>query len=231
MGAGDEAFFHLDDNSDLEAKAFAIKRKVKQWTGIPVSIGIGPTKTLAKLANEAAKKEKERQGVMLLTDPRMIKELLEKTPLGDIWGIGDGLSATLQKHGIYTAAELVSKEDEQIRKMLGTAGYRTVLELRGIPCISHSEEEVKRKSIVCSRSFPNPVLSLENLNEAIAAFASRAAEKLREQKTLAGFLSVFIKTSPFREPYISKSCHIEIPNPTAYTPTLIGLRHSHFPCE
>lgn len=219
----DEVFFLLENRPDLAAQAAAMRRKVKQWTGIPVSFGIGPTKTIAKLANRIAKKEKERQGVMVLTHPDSIVERLEKTALGDIWGIGDGLSAKLQKNGIYTAAQLASAEDGWIRKLLGAAGYRTVLELRGISCIPLCDAEEKRKSIVCSRSFRIPVASLESLSEAVAAFASRAAEKLREQESLAGFLSVFIATSPFRQPYIGRSCHIQIPNPTSHTPMLISL--------
>ena len=218
----DEAFFILEDHPDLGKEAAAMRKKVKQWTGIPVSIGIGPTKTLAKLANESAKKEKERQGIYVLTDPHAIRERLEKTAVDDIWGIGDGLSAKLLKNGIYNAAQLASAEDSSIRKLLGAAGYRTVLELRGTPCIELFEEETKKKSIICSRSFPEPIASLSILQEAVAAFASRAGEKLREQESLAGFLSVFIATSPFREPYISRSCHIQIPNPTAYTPSLIS---------
>jgi DNA polymerase V len=219
----DEAFFLLEDSPDLAPRAAEVRSKVLQWTGIPVSIGIGPTKTIAKLANKAGKVEKERQGVMVLTDPDRIQERLEKTQLSDIWGIGRATAAKLQKNGIYTAFDLASAEDRRIRKWLGAPGYRTVLELRGISCIPLSEEEEKRKSIVCSRSFRTPVASIESLNGAIAEFVSRAAEKLREQESLAGFISVFFATSPFREPYTAKSCHIEIPNPTDYTPALISL--------
>lgn len=219
----DEAFFLLEENLDLAEDAAAMRRKVKQWTGIPVSIGIGPTKTLAKLASKIAKKEKERQGVMVLTTPEQIEALLKQTAPHEIWGIGSCLSAKLQKQGIYTAQELTSSEDEWIRKTLGTAGYRTVLELRGISCIPLSDEEEKKQSIVCSRSFQLPATSLESLCTSVAAFAARASEKLREQKSLAGFLSVFIATSPFRKPYIGRSCHIQIPFPTAYTPSLIAL--------
>jgi DNA polymerase V len=219
----DEAFFLLEDGPDLAAAAAKMRSKVLQWTGIPVSIGIGPTKTIAKLANKAGKAEKERQGVMVLTDLEKIREHLEKTQLPDIWGIGQATAAKLQKNGIYTAAQLASFDDRRIRKWLGVAGYRTVLELRGISCIPLAEEEEMRKSIVCSRSFQTPIATLEALNAAIAAFVTRAAEKLRGQESLAGFLSVFFATSPFREPYTAKSCHIEIPNPTAYTPALISL--------
>jgi len=214
----DEAFFLLEESPDLEERAIAMRRKVKQWTGIPVSFGIGPTKTIAKLANKIAKKNR---GVMLLTNPETIREWLEKTPVGDVWGIGGALSAKLQRHRIYTAGELAAAEGGWIRQLLGVQGYRTLLELGGVSCIPLAEEREKRKSIVCSRSFREPVKALPLLQEAIAAFASRAAEKLREEKSAAGFLSVFIATSPFRKPYVARSCHVQIPNPTSYTPDLI----------
>jgi len=219
----DEAFFLLEDSPRLPALAASMRAKVKQWTGIPVSIGIGPTKTLAKLANEAAKREKERQGVMILTDPEEIQKRLEAAPLEDIWGIGSGLAGKLKKQGIYTAAALAEADEERVRKWLGAAGCRTALELRGVSCIELCEEEEKRKTIVCSRSFPQPVLDRVALEEAVSAFATRAAEKLRRQNSLAGFLSVTIATSPFREPYTARSCHIQLPNPTSYTPRLIAL--------
>ena len=218
----DEAFFLLGDSPDLREKGIAMLQKVKKWTGIPISIGIAPTKTLAKLANEAAKKEKAYEGVYVLSDPKAIEERLARTALEDIWGIGGQLSLKLNKQGIYTAQQLRMSDDHWIRKLLGVTGYRTVLELRGTPCIELMEEPEKKKSIVCSRSFSKKVESLHLLEEALASFASRAAEKLREQKSRAGFLSVFIATSPFQEPYVARSCHIQIPNPTSYTPELIA---------
>lgn len=219
----DEAFFELENRSDLRAKGIEMKKKVKQWTGIPISIGIAPTKTLAKLANEAAKKEKEYEGVYVLSDPAAIEARLAKTELEDIWGIGHALSLRLNRKGIYTAKQLRDADDVWIRKLLGVTGYRTVLELRGTPCIEFMEEPEKKKSIVCSRSFSKKIEDLKVLEEAVASFAARAAEKLRDQESRAGFVSVFIMTSPFQEPYISRSCHIQIPNATSFTPDLISL--------
>jgi DNA polymerase V len=129
----------------------------------------------------------------------------------------------LKAKRIYTAAQLIDCDDRFIQKLLGVAGYRTVLELRGVSCLSCSESQEKRQSIVCSRSFKNPIMDLANLEETIASFASRAAEKLRRQKSQAKFLSIFIATSPFNKPYEARSCHIDLPNPTAYTPELIRL--------
>lgn len=216
----DEAFFLLENDSDekLFEKAMSMLQKVKQWTGIPISIGVAPTKTLAKAANRIAKKEK--RGVFVLTQG--IEEILSKFALEDLWGIGSALTQRLKKNGVYTALQLRNAPDVWIQKLLGINGYHTVLELRGIPCIELAEEE-KKKSIVCSRSFSQKIEELRFLEEAVASFVTRAAEKMREQESLTGFLSVFIATSPFQEPYESRSCHVQIPNSTAYTPELIQL--------
>ncbi len=221
----DEAFFLLEPESDslLRDRSVEMRRRVKQWTGIPVSIGTAPTKTLAKIANEAAKKEKDREGVYVLTDPVAIEERLKSTSLEDIWGIGARLAERLKRKGIYTAAQLAKADDTWIRKLLGVTGFQTVLELRGTPCFQLSEEPGKKKSIVCSRSFSQKIEDLSLLQEAVAAFAANAAEKLREQESFASFLSVFVSTSPFEEHYESRSCHVQIPNPTSYTPELIAL--------
>jgi DNA polymerase V len=218
----DEAFFLLEKESNLRAKGIEMRKKVKKWTGIPISIGIAPTKTLAKLANEAAKKGET--GVLVLSDSAEIEERLGATDLEEIWGIGSRLSQKLRRKGIYTAKQLRDCEDNWIRKLLGVTGYRTVLELRGVPCFELMEEpEKKKKSIVCSRSFSQKIDTLSVIEAAVASFATRAAKKLRDQKSLAGFLSVFVATSPFSEPYVSHSCHVQIPNPTSFTPELITL--------
>ncbi len=221
----DEAFFEIEDRlaDQFREEGLKIRHKVKQWTGIPVSIGIAPTKTLAKIANETAKKHLEFDGVRVLISPSEILKQLEKTELEDIWGIGSALTLRLRKERIYTAAELIGREDRFIRHLIGINGYRTVLELRGLACFPCEEEIKKKQSIVCSRSFGRKVVDIEDLEESVAAFASRGAEKLRLQKSRASFLSVFIATSPFVQPYESRSCHIELPNPTAYTPELIHL--------
>lgn len=204
----DEAFLQLEDRIDLEEYCKQIRQTVKKWTGIPISIGAAPTKTLAKLASEKGKKG---EGVCVL---RQIDELLSQTELKEIWGIGDGLSERLKRKGIYTALQLAQADDAWIRKQLGVTGFRTVLELRGTPVFELSEEPEKKKSIVCSRSFGQKVTELALLEEAVAAFAARAAEKLRDQESLASFLSVFVDQG---------ACHVQIPNATAYTPELISL--------
>jgi len=218
----DEAFFLLDDAPDeiLVKQAVAMRGKIKQWTGIPVSIGMAPTKTLAKIANEMAKKE--LGGVCILSEPAAIQSHLAKTALIDVWGVGRRTAEQLKRKGIYTAAQLTEADDAWIRKLLGVTGLQTVLELRGIPCLQILEEEEKKKSILCSRSFPSQIGDLVLLQEAVASFTSHAAEKLRAQKSLAGFLSVFL-SPPLSEKTDSYNCHIQLPNPTSYTPELIAL--------
>lgn len=208
----DEAFF-LYRGED----AHAIRAKIKKWTGVTVSIGIAPTKTLAKLANRTAKKSKE--GVFTLTDPQ---QKLETTPLEDIWGIGHATMLALKRKQIYTPAMLIAKSDSWIRNNFNLNLLKTTMELRGTPCLELEEAE-KKQSIMVSRSFEKPIEDRQILSEHIAAFAGRAAEKLREQQSKAQFLSVFIATSPFKEPYESRSCHFNLPHGTAYTSELISL--------
>ncbi len=206
----DEAFLLLEGK--VEEQAEAMREKVKKWTGIPVSIGVGRTKTLAKLASEVAKK---RSGVFVLTEE---EELLKETELNEIWGIGSAVTARLKQKGIHSALQLCQTDDTLIQKWLGVAGYRTVLELRGTPCFELCEIPEKKQTIVCSRSFGRKVSELEFLQEAVATFAAHAAEKLRDQESLAGFLSVYITAGEE-----GGSCHIQIPNATAHTPELISL--------
>lgn len=217
----DEAFFLLEENLSFEKECLHMRKKVKQWTGIPISIGVAPTKTLAKLANHSAKKK--QTGVHVLTCPAQIRELLEKTSPAEIWGIGAASAEKLKAKRIYTAAELSCAPDVLIQNTLGVMGLRTAHELRSIPCFSLEEEAAKRQSIVCSRSFSEKIADPSALLEAIAAFTSRAAEKLREQESKAGFLSVFIRTSPFVKPFESRSCHVTLPIRSDYTPELIRL--------
>lgn len=210
----DEAFFILEESETLYDESEAMRQKVKKWTGIPISIGVAPTMTLAKLANKVAKKG---NGVCILP-PDKVDEYLAVTALEDIWGIGGGLTERLKRKGIYTALQLSKADDTWIQKLLGVTGFRTVLELRGTPCFALSEIPEKKKSIVCSRSFGQKIDKLALIEEAVASFAANAAEKLREQESLAGFLSVFISTHQE-----TGSCHIQLPNPTSYTPELIAL--------
>lgn len=206
----DEAFFQVD-KEDL----VAIREKVKQWTGITVSLGVAPTKTLAKLANRTAKKSKE--GVFALKEAGAIRAQLEITPLEEIWGIGAATAKSLKRENVYTPAQLCDKSDEWIRKQLGVNGLRIAMELRGSPCLE-LEEPTKKQSIVFSRSFGSKIDQLPLLEEAVSFFAARAAEKLRGQESKTKFLSVSLATSLFE----SHSCHFKFSNATAYAPEIIA---------
>lgn len=206
----DEAFLKVET---IDC-AVAMREKIKKWTGIPISVGVAPTKTLAKLANKRAKKG---NGVFVLNEQNRVDEL-EKTELEEIWGIGAGLNERLKRKGIYTAAQFCDVPDERIRKWLGISGLRIALELRGTCSFDLIEVEEKKKSILCSRSFGKKIIEFSLLQEAVATFASNAAKKLREQGSFTKFLSVFISNG-----LNYKSCHIQIPNATNYTPDLIAM--------
>jgi DNA polymerase V len=176
----DEAFiaFSAGRYLDLEKYAAFLKNTVQQNTGIPVSIGFGPTKTLAKIANRFAKKNAANASVLALSDRSRLESLLGATDVGDIWGIGRRYAERLKRQSIHTALELARCDDTWIRKQLTVAGLRTVMELRGISCISLEEAKPAKKSITTSRSFGHPVQTLSDLQEAVATYAAISAPLL-----------------------------------------------------
>lgn len=195
----DEAFLKLDDlsNNDLNTYALSIKRKIGQWTGVPVSIGIGPTKTLAKLANLMAKKS--NSGVFDLRDEAICQEVLNNLKVGEVWGVGKNIATRLNGLGIITAADLKSQDSKYIRKIFGVVGERIVLELRGIVCFSLNTNPPPKQTIITSRSFSKPVTALVELEEAISDYAARACEKMRSQQSRAQGINVFIQTNPHQD--------------------------------
>jgi DNA polymerase V len=199
---------------------------VKQWTGIPVGIGIAPTKTLAKLANKIAKKTPGLDGALDLSTVDL-DAILEATETEKIWGIGPARAQTLRDHGIENARQLRDAEDRFVKKYLTVVGYRTVLELRGIPCIRFEEPTPARKTFCCSQSFGKPVETLQELKEAVAFHAARAGEKLRKAGLAAGHIDVFIGTNGFREdePRYSGSRGVRLGVATNYTPHLTAAAH------
>lgn len=216
----DEAFLAIAAKNPLEL-ARIIRKKVLRWTGIPVSIGIGTTKTLAKLANHIAKKNEELGGVFWLQSEKEIDRALAKTALEDIWGIGRRLSYRLKGHGIHTPLAFKRAPNEWIRRLFSTTLVKTALELRGISCLQLEEVYAPRKSITCSRSFGKTVTGLEELKEAISTYTASASETLREQESLTGYLTVFLQTSPFIKTPYANSATLSLPEPTDYTPRLI----------
>jgi len=218
----DEAFLYLDGiPGDPAGCAREIRRRVKKWVGIPVSIGIGPSKTLAKAAALVAKKVPRHEGVFDIT--ACAEDILPGMDVADIWGIGRKYSRFLRQHGIETARDLRDADDAWVRKHLKTPGLRTVMELRGISCIPLEQVQAPKKAIMCSRSFGRKVTDLDELNEAASAYVSRAAEKLRAQKSAASFIELILIEFPFNQGFpATHIASMDIPSATSYTPELIG---------
>jgi DNA polymerase V len=242
----DEAFVHFD-GARQEEDAHEIRQTVRKWTGIPVSIGIGPTKVLAKVASHIAKKNPEYGGVVDLSGADTDR-FLKDFDVADLWGIGpryarflkaedeedhqqpdlweaSGLPPVLRRQRIETAFDLKQCSDSWVRKHLTIKGLRLVWELRGISCLPIEVFEKPRKGLCCSRSFGRPVTTLEELNEAIAMHCARGGEKLRRQHLAASHLTVFISTSRFRQnpdEIYSAAASWQLPFPTSYTPTVIA---------
>ncbi len=193
-----------------------IKKRVRKWTGIPVSIGIAPSKTLAKLSNKIAK---SGSGIWQY-HPKDLKTF----PIEDVWGIGRKHGRKLKSYGIYTAYDLVRCEDPWIRKKLTIQGLKMVYELRGMPCFDEEIYPPPKKGIVSSRSFSRGIESFDLLCEALMNFVAKATRKLRLDHSKAGFLQVFISTSRFDpSSYYSNQAAQTIPIPTNFNPTLMHV--------
>jgi len=231
----DECFLLLRNLSaaSLLHTAQEIRRTVREWTGIPVCVGIARTKTLAKIANRLAKKDGD--GVRLLEDEEDIDRVLSGMETGDIWGIGRKSARRLCDCGVRTALELKRRDDDWVRRHLTVTGLRTVLELRQLPCIALEDAPPPARSLVCSRSFGTRIESLASLEEAVSAYVQRAGEKLRRKGLVAGAGQVFLETNRFQpEPQYAGSRCRALPAPTASTldlhgPALEILRDIHKP--
>jgi DNA polymerase V len=223
----DEAFLLFTGSADRTALGLTMRRQVRQWTGIPVSIGFGPTKTLAKIANRVAKKHPEHGGVFDITGHEHADGILRSTEAGDVWGIGRRYAEFLRGRGILTAYDLKNAPDTFVRKHLTIVGLQTVMELRGKPCLRIETAPPPPKSILCSRSFGTPVSTLAELKEAVAAYVSRAAEKLRRKNGVASHVHVFLTTNPFRkeERQYSAHCSVPLPSSSAFTPEMVAAAH------
>ncbi|ELE1939498.1 translesion error-prone DNA polymerase V subunit UmuC [Vibrio cholerae] len=198
----DEAFLDLTGvESAISFVEFGqqVRERIGHWIGITVCVGIAPTKTLAKLANHAAKKYPATQGVVDLTNPDRQRRLLALVPVDDVWGVGRRLSKRLNALGIITALDLANASPRAIRDQFSVVLERTVRELNGESCIELEEIPPTKKQIVCSRSFGVKVTQFELLREAVCGYATRATEKLRKEQQQAKVLTVFIRTSPFKD--------------------------------
>ncbi len=224
----DEAFLDLTGiESAISLVEFGqqVRERIGHWIGITVCVGIAPTKTLAKLANHAAKKYPATQGVVDLTNPDRQRRLLALVPVDDVWGVGRRLSKRLNALGITTALDLANASPRAIRDQFSVVLERTVRELNGESCIELEEIPPTKKQIVCSRSFGVKVTQFELLCEAVCEYATRATEKLRKEQQQAKVLTVFIRTSLFKdnEPQYSNSASGELLIPSCDTRDFIEL--------
>ncbi|QCR21718.1 Y-family DNA polymerase [Pontibacter sp. SGAir0037] len=197
----DEAFLNLTTllTNDIKQHAIKLRSTVQQRTGIPVSVGIAPTKTLAKLANRLTKKQKDKQGVVLLQEQEAIRHALKITAVGDVWGIGHRNARKLAAFGISTAWDLSQATDSFVKKHLTVVGLRTAKELRGEACLDMEMAPPAKRSICTSRSFGKALTSMDLIKEATASYASSCAAKLRRQRTCAGLLTVYLQSYPDKD--------------------------------
>ena len=224
----DEAFVGLDsfDYYNLIEYAKVVKAKVKQWTGIPVSIGIGKTKTLAKIANHIAKKFTEA-GVYILVDPVVIENILATFPLQDIWGVGRQLTKKLNARGIMTARDLRDADPKAMRRQYSVVLEKIVHELRGEACLSLEIIQPK-KNIMCSRSFGKPITQFDDVFAALTSYATKAALKLRNQFSRAQGIYVFLHTNPYntKKPYYFNQMSLNFPEASNATGFIIQQARS-----
>jgi DNA polymerase V len=230
----DESFIELTGvRGDLVERSHKIRSRILQWVGIPCGIGIGSTKTLAKLANYIAKTTERKPGSypenlaqvcnLAALEPAELDAVLAATPVNEVWGVGWQIGKQLNEGGITNVLELTRLDVAMVKSRWSVVLERTVRELQGTPCIDLDHSPAPKQEIACTRSFGHPVTELKDLDEAVTEFASRAAQKLRKQSSLAGQVLVFIRTSPFRkDPQYSRSTTIPLRRPSADTVVIVN---------
>jgi DNA polymerase V len=227
----DEAFANLEgiEETAMWDYGFHIRNTVELWTGVPVSVGIAPTKTLAKVANRMAKKNKTAtQGTVVLLTPAQIYDALENTPVNDVWGVGFRSTEKLKWLGIDTAWKLRNMSEEWARKNLGgVVGVRLIKELRGEPCIEMKDPLETKKMIATTRMFGKPVYEMQELKEAVATYIARAAEKLRRQGSAAKNISVFVVTNNYSSSYEYKPATGSLYTILPFATSLTNLLTAH----
>lgn len=224
----DESFLALDGFGHLDLADYGrqIREQVLQWVGLPGCVGIGASKTQAKLANHCAKKGLAgKDGVcnLLALSASEQDDLLDCIEVGEVWGVGRKIDARLQEMGISSVRDLRDADPVMIRSRFSVVLERTVRELNGVSCLSLEEVTPDKQQIMCSRSFGEPVYELDDLLDAVATYMTRAAEKLRAQQGLAATIMVFLQTNPFKpeEPQYHPSMTVPIPDPTSDTRVLV----------
>jgi DNA polymerase V len=221
----DEAFLDFSGLRHLDLTEYSkeIQQKILKWLGLPISIGIGESKTLAKIANKISKKNKELNGILNLDGYKQIDSLLANVPVNDVWGIGRRTARKLERYGINTAKQLKYADDMWILKKFGVTIQRTVWELRGQGVEHHDSVPEKKKGICNSRSFGRSVYSIDDIKEAVSDYVTTAAVKLRKQNSVAGVLLVYLRSHNFLdEKYYSNLAQIKIAKPTNDTLELIS---------
>lgn len=215
----DEAFLDLRGMQNIDFDAYAKEISAQCWkmTSIPVSIGIAPTKTLAKIASKLCKQYPKLRGGCYMHRPQDIEKVLKKFPIEDVWGIGRRSAAKLHARYITTAHEFTQLSEAIVRSMMGITGVRTWKELKGTPCIEFEDGFEAKQSICVSRSFSSEIYQVEELQEQIANFAATLAQKLRKQHSVTSEIAVFAYTNRFKEnlPQTHSSVLITFPTPTA----------------
>ena len=208
----DESFLYLSETEDPLEIAKTMRTKVLQWTGIPISVGLGPTKTLAKLANRLAKKN--RSGCLTVSQDDY--ELIASVEIEDVWGVGRRLGHKLRGVGVSNALNLMRASSKTVRKLGGVVLERTQKELQGWQCLELEQCPQPKKNVCCSRAFGQPITSLNQIEEAVANHAFRGVQKIRKQQSLACGLQAFIKTNPFRvnTPQYSNAGYFGFDEPT-----------------
>lgn len=229
----DEAFLSLSHlpKKDLQHYGEVLANYIYQAVGVPISIGIAPTKTLAKLMSEKAKRSNTSVQTYYDLDKDSLKSIFQKTPVQEVWGVGGKKAKKLKDFKIYTVAELLEADQSFIKKKFSIVTERTYLELKGISCLQVSDVAVKKKNILSSRSFGSPVTEIDSLKESLSSYLETACRKLRRQNCQARYLSIFLKTSKFQPhhpdlAYRSFSKGMMLPYPTSSTTTLVKVAHS-----
>ncbi len=219
----DEAFVRVSPYTGVswEETAHRMRQTIRRWTGIPVSVGIAPTKTLAKVANRMAKQR--AGGVYTLTTPAGWQAVLAATPVEKVWGIGGRWAMQLRRHGVENAAQLCQRNDRWVRQQLSVVGLRIAMELRGVSCLPLEMVAPDKRSIGASRSFARSVGGLDTLSEAVARHTSRCGEKLRAQQSCANFITVVIRTNRFHRSAAQYHNYqtLALPVPTSSTSELV----------
>ncbi len=226
----DEAFLDISGVSacsNLTEFGLSVRKTISDWIGMTVCVGIARSKTLAKLANHAAKKWHKTAGVVDLTDRNRQRKLMALLPVSEVWGIGGQLTKRLNKIGIYSALQLADAPAKMLRRQFSVVLERTVAELNGESCLALEAIAANKKEIVSSRAFSERITELHLMQQAVAEYVHRACEKLRAQQSRAKQLTVFVRTSPFsdagRDPFYSNSATAALVQPSDDTRDFLHL--------